>query len=182
LTFSPQNDLPTLTFLDNQIRAVFSVVPCPPSDSINFSFDYGLVLSDRILFHVDPGPPPYFKYWNYTASNSVDGLRIDGVLGIDPGSCADVPNQFSHSNLVAVLVQEPQLAITEFSNEGPLLFIQGQAGRTNVIEASSDLRAWTPISTNVMPNTVCPICPYISVRDSSSTNLSSRFYRVFIPL
>jgi hypothetical protein len=180
LTFSAQNDLPTLTFLDSQMKTIFSVTPCPPGDPISFSFGYGLVLSDRIVFHVDPGPPPYSEYWNYTVSNSLHCLRIDGVLGISPGACSDVPNQFTHSNIVAVLVPEPKLAITDISKEGPLLLIQGQAGQTNVIEASSDLRAWIPLSTNVMPNTTCPACPFISFRDNSATNVPTRFYRTLI--
>ena len=67
----------------------------------------------------------------------------------------------------------------EFSKDGPLLFIQGNTGWTNVIEASTDSVTWTPISTNLMPNTLCPICPYILVRDAVSTNLVRRFYRCF---
>ena len=55
--------------------------------------------------------------------------------------------------------------------------IQGQAGRTNVLEASTDLAVWTPISTNLMPYTLCPQCPYILVRDPESPNLDHRFYR-----
>jgi len=46
-----------------------------------------------------------------------------------------------------------------------------------VIDASMDLVSWTPISTNVMPNTVCPVFAYVFYRDASSTNLARRFYR-----
>ena len=162
------------------MQTVFSVVPCPPGDAINFSFDYGFVLSNSIVFHVDPGPPPYQTYWNYTVSNSTDSLRIDGTLGTAQQNCVDVPTQFSHSNVVAVLLPGPRLGITEFSSrDGALLFIQGHAHWTNVIEASTDLVTWTPISTNLMPNTLCPICPYILYRDAASTNLARRFYRCF---
>ena len=48
-----------------------------------------------------------------------------------------------------------------------------------MIEASTNLVSWMPISTNVMPATLCPICPYILFRDSDSTNLAKRFYRSF---
>ncbi len=179
LTVDPQRKLATMTFLGKDVQTVFSVVPCPPGDPINFSFDYGFTLSNSIVFHVDPGPAPYFEYWNYTVSNSAYALRIDGVVGIDPRFCVDVPNRFSHSNVFAVLMPGPRLRITEFSKDGALLFVQGQAGWTNVIEASMDLVHWTPISTNFMPYTLCPICPYLLYRDAASTNLPRRFYRCF---
>ncbi len=179
LTVDPRSDLAAMTFLSADSQTVFSVFPCPPADEINFHFDYGFVHSNSIEFHVDPGPPPASVYWNYVVSNSTDRLRIDGTLGTAQLNCADVPNRFSHSNVVAVLVQGPNLKITEFTKEGALLFIQGNAGWTNVVEASTNSVSWAPISTNVMPYTLCPICPYILFRDAASTNLPRRFYRCF---
>ena len=76
-------------------------------------------------------------------------------------------------------MQGPKLGITEPSKDGALLFIQGQAGSTNVIDASMDLVSWTPISTNVMPNTLCPVCPYLEYHDAASASLVRRFYRCF---
>src|SRR6266568_2229333 len=84
LTVDPQAELATMTFLGKDAQTVFSVVPCPPGDPIIFSFDYGFIFSNSIVFHVDPGPPPYFESWIYTLSNSADALRIDGEVGIDP--------------------------------------------------------------------------------------------------
>jgi hypothetical protein len=179
LTFDAQRNFGTLTILGADAQTVFRTIPCPSSGAINFSFDHGLVLSNSIVFHVDPGPPPYGTYWNYTVSNSAGGLRMDGMLGTLQSMCTDVPTRFSQSNVVAVLVPPPRLRITEFSKDGPLLFIQGNAGWQNVIEASSDLLTWASISTNVMPNTLCPICPYILYHDVESTNLTRRFYRCF---
>jgi hypothetical protein len=179
LMVDPKSDLAKMTFLGRDLQTVFSVVPCPPGDPIKFSFDYGFVFSNSIVFHVDPGPPPDGLFWNYTVSHSTDTLGIDGLLGTAQQNCADVPTQFVHSNIVAVLVRGPRLRITEFSKDGALLFIQGEAGWTNVIEASMDLDRWTPISTNVMPFTLCPVCPYLLYRDTASPNLSRRFYRCY---
>ena len=166
-----------MTFLDEQLKTNFSVTLCPPNEPINFDFGYGFVLSVCIFFHVDPGPLGLF--WNYTVSNSANGLRIDGIVGISPGSCADVPNQFSHSNVVAVLIPQPKLTVTDFTDNIPSIMIQGQTGQTNVLEASSDFLTWVPLSTNVMPNTDCPICPFILLRDTAATNLANRYYRSF---
>lgn len=179
LTVDPQGKLASMEFLSVNGQTVFSVLPCPPGDPISFGFNYGFIFSDSIVFHVDPGPPPYETYWNYSVSNSTGRLRIDGTLGTAQQICTDVPTQFSHSNVVAELVPGPTLGITGFSQDGALLLIQGHAGWTNVIEASTDSTAWTPISTNLMPNTLCPVCPYIQFRDAASTNLSRRFYRCF---
>jgi hypothetical protein len=136
-----------------------------------------LTLVDGLFFHVDPGP--YGLYWNYTVSNSTSGLRIDGQVGIDAGNCSDTPNRFSHSNVVAVLVPEPKMTVTDFSNGIATIMIQGQTGRTNVLEASTDLATWIALSTNVMPNTDCPICPFVTFRDLDVTNTVRRFYRSF---
>ena len=65
------------------------------------------------------------------------------------------------------------------SDAGAMLMVQGQVGRTTVVECSSDLVHWTPISTNVMPATVCPTCPSVYVTDAAAKRLVRRFYRVF---
>jgi hypothetical protein len=179
LLVDSQRHLSTMTFLGADGQTVFGVVPCPSGDEIKFNFEFGLIFSDHIVFHVDPGPAPYHLYWNYTVSNSPNRLHIDGTLGVSQQVCVDLPTQFSHSNVVAVLVPGSRLAITEFSNDGALLFIQGNPGWTNVIEASSDLVSWTPIRTNLMPYTLCPVCPFILFRDDASTKRPRRFYRCF---
>jgi hypothetical protein len=179
LAVDEQTSLATMTFLADDAQTVFKTLSCPSQGEITFGFGYGFVSSNVIVFLADPGPPPYSTYWHYTVSNSVDSLRLDGTLGILRPLCADAPTQFSHSNVVAVLVPGPKLQITEFSSQGVLLFIQGNAGWTDVIEASEDLVTWSPISTNVMPYSLCPICPYVEYRDAASTNMPRRFYRCF---
>ena len=179
LTVDAQTDLATMSFLGQDLRTPFSIVACPTGDQIPFSFDHGFTFSNSLIFQVDPGPPPNGIYWNYSVSNSANSLQINGMLGMAQSQCIDVPTQFSHSNVVAVLVPRPRMSITEFSKEGALLFIQGNAGWTNVVEASTNLDSWTAISTNLMPPTVCPVCPFILFRDAASTNLAHRFYRCF---
>jgi len=179
LTVDPQNGLASMTLLSADLQTVFSVSPCPPAGNIEFRFNYGFSYSGGIWFHVDPGPPPYGVYWNYSVSNVAPGLRMDGQLGTAQSACADVPTHFSHSNVVAVLIP-PRLTLVGFSNQDGLqLMLQGHAGHTNVIEASTDLVNWQSISTNVMDFSLCPICPFFLFRDPASTNLPSRFYRAF---
>jgi hypothetical protein len=165
----------SLTFFGPDLRTVFGEFSCALGGPIDFSFDHGFVFENSLEFRVDPGPNGL--YWGYTVSNTASGLRIDGSVGTAQGNCADAPTHFTHTNVVAVPVPNPTIKVTEYSKEGALLFVQGISNWTNVIETSADLSSWTPISTNVMPNSVCPICPFIQFRDATSTNLPHRYYR-----
>ncbi len=74
----------------------------------------------------------------------------------------------------------PKIQVVAVSPDaGPMLLMEGQVGRTTVVECSTDLVHWTPISTNVMPATVCPTCPSVSVTDAAGKGSVRRFYRVF---
>ena len=68
LSVDTQTDLATMTFLGRDLQTVFSIVPCPIGDPIQFLFGYGFIYSNSIIFHVDPGPPPYGVYWAYSVS------------------------------------------------------------------------------------------------------------------
>src|SRR5689334_13256776 len=58
LEVEPQGNIVTMTFLGEDMETVFGVDPCLLSNVIAFSFSSGLLFPDRIIFHVDPGPPP----------------------------------------------------------------------------------------------------------------------------
>ncbi|HUR45378.1 MAG TPA: hypothetical protein VMZ27_05805 [Candidatus Saccharimonadales bacterium] len=179
-TVDAQGSTASMTFLGDDVRTVFSRVPCPPSGPINFSFNYGFIFSNQTVFHVDPGPPPYQLFWNYTVSNAANNLTIGGVLGTARSSCADAPTRFGHSNVVAVLVSGPKLTLVEAAAKRPTrIMVQGRAGWTDVIEASTDLKSWTPVATNIMDFSLCPICPFATFDDAASTILPHRFYRAF---
>jgi len=113
LEIDPQTHLARMAFLGQDMSTVFSIVPCSPGNPIDFSFDYGFTSFNQIVFLADPGPPPYSESWHYTVSNSVDALRIEGTLGINSQLCADVPNQFTQSNVVAVLMPSATIRVSE---------------------------------------------------------------------
>jgi hypothetical protein len=79
----------------------------------------------------------------------------------------------------SVLIPPPRIRLTGMSAEGSQLFVQGRAGRTVVVEASADLSHWTSIATNVMPFTLCPICPFVIVTDTAAGKSRHTFYRVY---
>ena len=84
LTVDTQANLATMTFLGRDLQTVFSVVPCPLGNPIPFFFNYGFIYSNSIIFLVDPGPPPYGIYWQYSVSCSTNSLQINGALGMAP--------------------------------------------------------------------------------------------------
>jgi hypothetical protein len=180
LNIDAQSNLASMTFLANDARTVLSTIPCLPSGQIDFNFEFGFVSGDELFFHVDPGAPPYGEYWSYSASNSVSGLRIDGMIGTTQSICADSPTRFTHSNVVAVLVPPPTVTLLDYSiDRGARLLLQGRSGWTNVLEGSTNLIDWAPISTNVMDFSLCPVCPFVMFQDAASTNLAWRYYRNF---
>jgi len=52
----------------------------------------------------------------------------------------------------------------------------GNAGETCVIDACETLPNWSPVITNIFPNTDCAFCPFIDYTETA-TNVSRRFYR-----
>jgi hypothetical protein len=150
---------------------------CPPQGPIQFTFDGGLVFSDRIIFHVDPAPSGL--YWNYTVSNSPGSLIINGVVGFARTTCADVPDKFTHTNVIASLITPPDIGVSVYSQDGTVLVVHGRAGWQTVVEASSDLIAWEEIARDIMPATVCAACPQWEVRDTGSNGNTPRFYRAY---
>src|SRR5438552_12504300 len=79
----------------------------------------------------------------------------------------------------------PRLSIPQMSPGGHV-HVTGSGGgwaATRVVEASTDLVYWTPISTNLVPATACQECPVIEFVDRESSALARRFYRAkFAPM
>ena len=100
VTVDPQGERATIAILGDDGRTLFTLFTCPPATPFPFELPNGFVTSNRIEFISPPGIPS----WNYTVSNLANGLRLDGRLMVSPGFCADIPTDFGHSNVVALLV------------------------------------------------------------------------------
>jgi hypothetical protein len=179
LTTNAQSQIVSMSILGDDMQTVFSITPlCPPSQGpVPFSFDGGFVFQDRIIFHVDPGLNGL--YWNYTVSNSPARLTINGLVGLALADCADVPDKFTHTNVVATLVAQPSVEFRAYTQDGPALVVHGRAGWQTVVEASSDLQTWVEIARDIMPASVCPTCPELEVHDTGAGGIKARFYRSY---
>jgi hypothetical protein len=184
LTVDSQENRAQMAFLSEDLHTVFSTSPGGPSTGFTFLFTTGTVFSDHIQFETEIHVPENQQWWSYSASSSSGTLRINGVAIAPIWGGADIPEEFQHTNLLAVLVSsvsKPTIARPRLAANRVIQFavIDGRGGQTNVIEASENLVTWTAISTNVFPATTCPICPFIDFQDPASTNLARRFYRSF---
>jgi len=81
------------------------------------------LLTDQFIIHVDPAPSGL--YWNYTVSNSPAGLTINGLVGLAQTDCADVPDKFTHNNVVATLVTPSSIELKAYTQDGPVLVVPG---------------------------------------------------------
>ena len=184
LTVDSQENRAQMAFLGEDLHTVFSTSPGGSGTGFTFLFNTGTVLSDHIQFQPEIQVPEDHRSWSYTVSNSAGGLRINGVATAPIEGSADIPEEFEHTNILAVLVSsvsKPTIGRPRFAANGAVQFtvIDGRGGQTNVIAASDDLVTWTAISTNIFPATTCPVCPFIDFQDPASTNLVRRFYRSF---
>jgi len=184
LTVDSQENHAQMAILGEDLRTVFSTSPGVPGTVFTFLFTIGMVFSDHIQFQSEIQVPENQQSWNYTASSAAGLLRINGVASAPIWGSADIPEEFQHTNVLAVLVStdsKPTIGRPRLAANGVIQFtvIDRRGGKTNVIEASDDMVTWTAIRTNVFSATTCPICPFIDFQDPASTNLTRRFYRSF---
>jgi len=173
LEVDQQNNTATMAFLGDDAQTVFRVLSCPPGNPIPFRFDHGLVFSNWIAFHVDPGPE---SYWNYTVSNSFDTLRIDGMLGLTRRGCVDLPNTFTHSNVVAILVPQPP-RIDGLERQGAAVRFRfiGEPPYDYFVEYSQSLHAQNWLS---LTNFRAKAGTIQALVTDPVTNSTTRFYRI----
>ena len=95
------------------------------------------------------------------------------------GNAFTIPFLSQHSNdLATLLAPAAQPVLTPpLATNGVIQFrvFNGRPRQTNILEVSTDLMNWIPISTNVFPATVSATLPFIDFKQSP--NLAPRFYR-----
>jgi hypothetical protein len=172
LAIDEQSQIARMAILGSDMQTIFS------SGDFGLSLTKGAIFPDYIEFDNRSGNQETTVSDQYTISNSTGILRIDGAT-VGSGTRA-VPFLWEYSNVVATLVapsSQPLLSLPRAATNGLIQFrmFNGLAGETNILEASTDLMTWIPISTNVFPATVGATSPFIDLTESP--NLTRRFYR-----
>jgi len=173
LDVDSQNNTASMSFLGEDAQTVFRVLPCPVGNPIPFAFNYGLVFSNRIFFHVEPGPP---SYWNYTVSNYDGVLHIDGILGLTQHPCIDTPDKFTHSNVVArLLPPPPRIEAVERQGTNFRFHFSGEPPYDYFVEYADSLGKpnWLALT-----NFRAKLATIQAVVTDPMTNSAARFYRV----
>jgi len=172
----PQNNSTQMTFLGPDLQSVFTNSPAGPGSGFTFTFSNGMVLPDHIQF-VAPAstPAPDRPSFTYTVSNLVDQIRIDGVVEVSPVG-ADIPTQFSHTNVLAVLVS-PATLIDGVGREGGAIHFHfiGQPPFDYTVEFADSL---TAASWEVLATYRAKLQPIDVVVTNSFMGAQARFFRV----
>jgi hypothetical protein len=177
LTIDPQSNLAQMTILGQDARTVFRVPTIGLSSEFNFSFSDGIVFPDRIEFRGPSTPPgPDQPSFSYTLSNSAGGLGISGTLTLPCLFCADVPTQFEHTNVAALLL--PPAPVIEGLERGASLLrfrFTGAPPYDYFVEFTDSLPASNWLS---LTNFRAKIEAIEAVVTDPLTNGPARFYRV----
>jgi hypothetical protein len=132
----------SMTILGNGLEIFTKDVLCADTSPVRFSFPNGFVApgSSNIVFHGDPGPFPNSQYVVYSVSFHGDRLIINGTAGVATQFCSDVFNEFTHSDVLAVLLPKASPRISEYE-----VCWGSYSNRTYQVQYRSSLtsNAWT---------------------------------------
>ena len=113
---------------------------------------------------------------SYTASNSAGALKINGAV-VTEWTCCDIPNEFRHTNVVAVFIGSAPLVMDHVErDENSLRFhFSGEPPYDYTVEY-----AQSPAATNWLPlaSYRAKVAPIDIVVTDSFTNAPARFFRV----
>lgn len=114
LTVDLKNNLAQMKVLGQDMHTVLRILPESCRSEFAYVFTNGIIFPDHIEFGEPLLPPvPDRPLFSFVISNSMDTLSINGaVIAPCPGS-ADLPVEFQHTNVVAVLMPIATLRVSE---------------------------------------------------------------------
>lgn len=177
LMVDPGSHTARLTFLNPDLRTVFTSYPWFPETTFAFSFSNGVVFPDHIQFGDGPlDQSPETPGWNYVVRNSGEGLEISGIAISSPFGAADVPTHFEHNNVLATFLPNP-IVIDRIQRDGDsmLFHFTGRALYDYYIEYSDSL---TTPNWQTQAGYRAKIAPVDVVVTNSLSAASMRYFRV----
>ena len=177
LEVAPDGTRATLTLLEEDQQSVFSIPAILTRPEFSFRFAGGLVSPGSIEFSsrvapLDPGQASY----GYVASYGTNTLELNGQLNLPCLGCADLPLEFTHSNVVATLVvPAPRIEATRRDDSRIRFRFFGEPGYDYFVEYTDRLPGLQWLS---LTNYRAKLQPIEAAVEDSTTNAPARFYRV----
>lgn len=114
LTVDPPASRVEMRVIGRDMRSVLRVPAEGPRDEFTYAFTNGIVYPDHIQFGEPTIPPlPTEASYSFVVSNSLDTLRINGVVITPCPGCADFFTEFQHTNVVAILMPTVTIRVSE---------------------------------------------------------------------
>ena len=114
LTVDLENNLAQMRILGQDMHTVFQTPTNLPGDEFTYTFTNGIVFPDHIEFGKPFVPPvPDQASFGFVISNSVDTISLNGIVVVPCVGCADVPEEFQHTNVMAVLMPVATIRVSE---------------------------------------------------------------------
>lgn len=176
LIVDPAGKTARLTFLSPDLSTVFTTYPWIQGRSFAFRFDNGVVHSNYIQFgEGPPAPRPGVADWNYTVRDVGGNLSINGVATAPPGG-ADVPSEFTHTNVVASLTLNP-IVIDRIERQGDSMLFHFTGPQLYVYTVEHNDSLTTP---NWQTNStyVAKLGPIDVVVTNSFSAAQTRYFRI----
>jgi hypothetical protein len=120
------------------------------------------------------GGNPGGGFGNSTASFTVTNVQPDdaGIYSVEVKNSSGTV--MSSNAVLTVVVPAATCVLPQMTTNGFSFQLLGPPDASYIVEASSNLTDWTPISTNAAPT------GSVSFTDPTATNNSSRFYRATV--
>lgn len=114
LAVDRQSNLAQMKLLAEDMQTILNTSTNLPGDEFVYSFTNGVIFPDHIRFGTPFVPPmPDQASFGFVVSNSVDTISLNGTVILPCVGCADVPTQFQHTNVVAVLMPVAAIRVSE---------------------------------------------------------------------
>jgi hypothetical protein len=153
------------------MQTVLRIPAAPCRSEFAYVFTNGIVFPDHIQFGEPLVPPVQDQLWfSFAVSNSMDTLSINGtVIAPCPGS-ADLPEEFQHTNVVAVLMPTAAIRVSEVE-----VCWNSTSNRTYQVQYRSTLttNGWVDLGSPVAGNGLMKCVP-----DKVPPGQPQRYYRV----
>jgi hypothetical protein len=103
-----------MRFLGQDMETVLLSPSQPCSSQFAYVFTNGIMFADHLRFRKPRDPSaPLEPYWNFGVTNSGGTLTIGGTLATDCPGSADIPLEFEHEKLVAVLMPTATVRVSQ---------------------------------------------------------------------